>query len=74
MVYRTELTYDEIVGLLVVKYSAGSPNGTTFTPVIYKITDNNWMSKSLLLNEVKVKITVDDIRLRSNLTNKKKVC
>ena len=47
MVYRMELTYDEIVDNLDVKYIAGSIIGYTLTPGIYKITDFNLMLKSL---------------------------
>ena len=71
MVYRMELTYDEIVDFLDVKYTAGSNIGYTLTSGIYEIGDINLLIKSLLPNKVKVIITIDDITLRSNLiTNK----
>ena len=38
MVYRMELSYDEIVDILDVKYIAGSTTGYTLPPSIYKIT------------------------------------
>ena len=67
MVYRMELSYDEIVDIVDVKYIAGSTIGYIIPPAKYEITDINWMIKSLLPNKIKVKITIDDIRLISNL-------
>ena len=63
-----ELTYDENVDILDVKYIAGSTNGYTLALGIYEINDLNLTIKSLLPNKVKVNITIDDIRLRSKLT------
>ena len=73
MVYRMELFYDEIVDILDVKYKAGSINGYTLPPGIFEITDINSMLKSLLPDDVKVKITIEDIRLRSNVTSNKTI-
>ena len=39
MVYRTELTDDEIVYILDAKYIDGSTIGYTLPPAIYEITD-----------------------------------
>ena len=63
MVYRMESTYDEIVDILDIRYIAGSTNGYAKPPGIYENTDVNWMLKSLFPNKIKVKITIDDIRL-----------
>ena len=68
-----ELTYVEIVNILDVKYIAGSTTGYTLPPGIYEITGINMMLKSLLPNEVKVNITIDDFRLKSNLTTNKTI-
>ena len=62
------MTYDEIVDILDVKYIAGSTNGFTLLPGVNEGTDSNWMLKSLLPEEVKVNITIDDVRLKLNLT------
>ena len=40
---------------------------------MYEIIDFNFMLKSLLPKEVKVNITIDDIRLKSNLTTNKTI-
>ena len=52
MVYRLQLTYDEIINILDVKYRAGSTIGYTLPPGVYKIGDINLMLKSLLPGEV----------------------
>ena len=70
MVYRMELTYDEIVVVLDVNYFAGSNIGYTLQPGIYESSDINLMLKSSTPNRVKVNITFVDIRLRSSsITN-----
>ena len=71
MVYRLQLTYDEFIYILEVKYIGGSTNGSTLTPGVYKIRDINLMLRSLLPNKVKLNTTIDDIRLKTNLTTNK---
>ena len=73
MVYRLQLTYDEVINILDVKYISGSTIGDTLSPGVYKISDINLMLKSLLPGKVKVNITIDDTRLKSNLTNNKTI-
>ena len=73
MVFIMELIDDEIVDFLDVKYIARPLIGYTLQPSIYEISDNNLELKSSLPNEVKVKSTIDDIRLRSRLFTKKKL-
>ena len=68
-----ELTYDEIVDILGINYIIGSTKGYTLPAGLYEITDFNLMLKSLAPNEVKVDITIDDIRLKSNLPTKKTI-
>ena len=71
MVYRMGLTYDEFVDILDVKCITGSTIGYTTPPGLYEITDIKIMLKSLLPKMAKVKNTVEDIRLMTNLgTNK----
>ena len=73
MVYRIQLTYGEIVDILDVKNIAGSTKGFTLAQGIYEVTDNNMMLKSLLLEDVKVNITIDDIKPKSNLSTNKTI-
>ena len=68
-----ELTYDEIVDILDVKVIAVSTIGYTTPPRLYKISDFNLMIKSLLPSKVKVKILIDVIRLKTNLTTNKTI-
>ena len=60
MIYRLELTYDEIIDILVVKFFSLSTIGCTLPPGIYEISDINSMIESLLPNKVKVKVTIDE--------------
>ena len=73
MVYRMELTYDEIMDVLEIKYTSATSIGYTLPPGIYEISDLISMINSLLPDGVKVNITIDDIRLRSNLTTNKTI-
>ena len=73
MVYRLQLTYDEIIDILDVENVAGSTIGYTIRSGVYKISDFNLMSKSLLPDKVKVNITIGDFRLNSNLNNKETI-
>ena len=73
MVYRFQLTYDEIIDILYLKDITGSTKGYTLAPGVYEISDNNFMLKSQLPEEVKVNITIDDVRLKSNLTTIKAI-
>ena len=59
------------MNILDVKYIPRSTKGYTLVPGIYEVTDIDMMLKSLLPKEVKVNITIDDIRLKSNLTRNK---
>ena len=73
IVYKFEITYDEIINTLDLKYNRKTTKGYTLPPGMYKIIDINFMLKSLLPNEVQVNKTVDDVRLRSNLTLNKTI-
>ena len=73
MVYRNDLTYNEFIDILVIKYIALSFTGHTLPPSIFEISFNNSMLKSLIPDEVKANVIVDDLRIRSSLaTNKTK--
>ena len=63
MVYRLEITYDEIVDILDVRFIAGSTMGYTLPVGFCEVSDFNLMITSSLPNEVKVNNTIDDIRL-----------
>ena len=66
LVYRIQLTYDEIMNILDLKYIPTKRTGYILNPGIYEVDLNNTL-KHILPNNVKVNITIDDIRLKSNL-------
>ena len=73
MVYRYQRTYNEIINILDLKCIPTSTIGYTLPPGMYEIFDINFMLKSLLPEGVKVNITIDDVRLKSNLITKKTI-
>ena len=67
MVYKFQLTYDEIVDILGLKYTPTKRTGYSLNPGIYEVVDLNNTLKNILPSNVKVNNTMDDIRLKSNL-------
>ena len=67
LVYRMQLTYDEILDVLDLKYISTKRIGYSLNPGIYEVIDLNNTLKHILPDNVKVSITIDDIRLKSNL-------
>ena len=65
--YRFQLTYDEIIDILDLKYIPTKRTGYTLEPGIYEVVDLNNTLKYILPDNVKVSITIDDVRLKSNL-------
>ena len=60
-------TCDEIIDILDLKYIPTKRTGYSLNPGIYEVIDLNNTLKYILPNNVKVNITIDDIRLKSNL-------
>ena len=67
LVYRMRLSYDEIMDILDLKYIPTKRTGYSLNPSIYEVIDLNNSLKQILPNNVKVNITIDDIKLKSNL-------
>ena len=67
LVYRMQLTYDEIMDILDLKYIPTKRTGYSLNPGIYDVVDLNNTLKYILPDKVKVTITIDDIRLKSNI-------
>ena len=67
LVYRMQLTYDEIIDVLDLKYIPTKRTGYTLDPGIYEVVDLNNTLKYILPDNVKVSITIDDVGLKSNL-------
>ena len=62
-----QLTYDEIIDVLDLKYISTKTIGYSLNTDIYEIYDLNNTLKYILPNNVKISVTIDDIRLKSNL-------
>ena len=73
MVCRLQLTYDESVDILDVNKVAGSTKRYFLAPGNCEVADINVMLKSLLPKDVKVKITIDDFRLKPTLATNKTI-
>ena len=67
LVYRMRLTYDEIMNILDLKYIPTKRTGYSLNPGIYEVVDLNNILKYILPDNVKISVTIDDIRLKSNL-------
>ena len=67
LVYRMRLSYDEIMDILDLKYIPTKRTGYSLNPSIYEVIDLNNTLKYILPDNVKVNITIDDIKLISNL-------
>ena len=67
LVYRMQLTYNEIIDILDLQYIPTKRTGYSLNPGIYEVVDLNNTLKYILPDNVKVSITIDDIRLKSNL-------
>ena len=62
-----QLTYDEIIDVLDIKYISTKRTGFSLDPGIYEIVDLNNTLKHILPDNVEINVTIDDIRLESNL-------
>ena len=62
LVYRMQLTYDETIDILDLKFISTKRLGFGLDPGIYEVIDLNNTLKSILPDAVKVSITIDDNR------------
>ena len=67
LVYRMRLSYDEIIDILDLKYIPTKRTGYSLNPGIYEIIDLNNSLKFILPVNVKINVTIDDVRLKSKL-------
>ena len=67
LVYRMRLSYDEIIDILDLKYIPTKRTGYSLNPGIYEVVDLNNTLNHILPDNEKVNITIDDIKLKSNL-------
>ena len=61
------LSYDEIMDILDLKYIPTKRTGYSLDPGIYEIVDLNNSLKYIFPDNVKVGVTIDDFKLKSNL-------
>ena len=69
LVYRMQLTYIEIIDISDFKYVPTKRTRYSLNPGIYEVVDLNNTLKHILPDNVKVTVSIDDIRLKSNLKN-----
>ena len=67
LVYRFRLTYDEIMDILDLKYISTERMGYTIEPNIYNVVDLNKTLKNILPNNVKIDITIDEKKYKTDL-------
>ena len=67
LVYRMQLTYNEIIDILDFEYIPTKRIGFSLNPGMYEAIDLNNTLKYILPDNVKVTTTIDDNRLKSNL-------
>ena len=67
LVYRLRLSYDEVMDILDLKYIPTKRTRYSLDPSIYEVDDLNNNLKYILPDNVKISLTIDDIRLKSNL-------
>ena len=71
MVYRFQITYDEVIELLDLKNIPSKRTNYSLNPGVYELIVMNSTLKHNLPGDVKVCITPDDIKIKSNLNNTK---
>ena len=67
LVHRMQLTYDEIIDKLDLKYIPTKRTGYSLNPGIYEVVELNNTLKYILPDNVKVGVTIVDVRLKSIL-------
>ena len=67
LVYRMQLTYDEVIDILDLKYIPTKRTGFSLKPNIYQISDINNTLKNILPDNVKISVTIDERKYKPNL-------
>ena len=62
-----QLTYNEVIDILDMKYIPTKRTANSLNPSIYEVVDLNNTLKYILPDNVKIDVTIDDVRLKSNL-------
>ena len=67
LVYRMRLSYDEIMDILDLKYIPTKRMGYSIEPNIYNIVDLNKTLKNILPTNVKIDVTIDERKYKTDL-------
>ena len=67
LVYRMQLTYNEIINILDLKYISTKRIGYSIEPNIYNVIDLNKILKNILPNNIKIDITIDERKYKTDL-------
>ena len=67
LVYRMQLTYNEIIDILDLKYIPTKRTGYSIEPNIYNVVDLNKTLKNILPDNVKINITIDERKYKTDL-------
>ena len=67
LVYRMQLTYDEIIDILDLKYISTRRIGNSLDPGVYEVVDLNNTLKHISPDNVKISVKINDVRLKSFL-------
>ena len=66
-VHRMQLKYDEIINILDFKYIPTKRIGYSINPNIYNVVDLNNTLKNILPDNVKISVTIDERKYKTNL-------
>ena len=67
LVYRMQLTYNEIINILDLKYIPTKRKGYSIKPNIYNVVDLNKTLKNILPDNIKINITIDERKYKTDL-------
>ena len=65
--YRMQLTYNEIINILDLKYISTKRIGHSIEPNIYNVVDLNKTLKNILPDNVKINVTIDGRKYKTDL-------
>ena len=67
LVYRMQLTYNEIINILDLEYTPTKRIGFSIEPNIYNVVDLNKTLKNILPDNVKINVTIDERKYKTDL-------
>ena len=67
LVYRIQLTYDESINILDLKYIPTKRIGCSIEPNIYNVVDLNKTFKNVLPNNKKINVSIDERKYKTDL-------